>query len=60
MLIRALSVLKSTKLPSANGVGHLACAKDGQPYGVPLHYAHTGNLSVGAWRTHAGRSFPRS
>ena len=43
MLVRTLSVLESTKLLSANRLGHLACAKDGQPYVVPLHYAHSDN-----------------
>ncbi|MFD2055416.1 pyridoxamine 5'-phosphate oxidase family protein [Mesorhizobium calcicola] len=43
MLIRTLSVLECTKLLTANRVGHLACAKDGQPYVVPIHYAHSDN-----------------
>ncbi|RVA66010.1 pyridoxamine 5'-phosphate oxidase family protein, partial [Mesorhizobium sp. M7A.F.Ca.CA.001.08.2.1] len=32
MLIRTLSALECTKLLTANRVGHLACAKGGQPY----------------------------
>ncbi|TIU55065.1 MAG: pyridoxamine 5'-phosphate oxidase family protein, partial [Mesorhizobium sp.] len=40
MLIRTLSALECTKLLTANRLGHLACAKDGQPYVVPLYYAH--------------------
>lgn len=41
MLIRTLSVLECTKLLGANRVARLACAKDGQPYVVPLHYAYS-------------------
>ena len=43
MLIRTLSTLECTKLLAANRVGHLACAKEGQPYIVPLYYAHSDN-----------------
>lgn len=43
MLIRTLSTLECTKILTANRVGHLACAKDGQPYIVPLYYAHADN-----------------
>ncbi|MER9890720.1 pyridoxamine 5'-phosphate oxidase family protein [Mesorhizobium sp. M0119] len=43
MLIRTLSALECTKLLTANRVGHLACAKDGQPYVVPFYYAHADN-----------------
>ncbi|RWA63157.1 pyridoxamine 5'-phosphate oxidase family protein [Mesorhizobium sp.] len=43
MLVRTLSTLECTKLLTANRVGHLACAKDGQPYVVPLYYAHADN-----------------
>ena len=43
MQIRTLSALECTKLLTANRVGRLACAKDGQPYVVPLHYAHADN-----------------
>ena len=41
MQIRTLSVLECTKILMANRVGRLACAKDGQPYVVPLYYAHS-------------------
>lgn len=41
MLIRTLSVLECTRLLGANRVARLACAKDGQPYVVPLHYAYS-------------------
>jgi len=40
MLVRTLSALECTKILTANRVGRLACAKDGQPYVVPFHYAH--------------------
>lgn len=43
MLVRTLSTLECTKLLTANRVGHLACAKDGQPYIVPFYYAHADN-----------------
>ncbi|AZN98897.1 pyridoxamine 5'-phosphate oxidase family protein [Mesorhizobium sp. M9A.F.Ca.ET.002.03.1.2] len=43
MLIRTLSALECTKLLAANRVGHLACAKDGQPYVVCVNYAHADN-----------------
>lgn len=43
MLIRTLSTLECTKLLTANRLGRLACAKDGQPYLVPLYYAHADN-----------------
>lgn len=41
MLVRTLSALECTKILTANRVGRLACAKDGQPYVVPLYYAHS-------------------
>lgn len=41
MLVRTLSTLECTKLLTANRVGHLACAKDGQPYVVPFYYMRT-------------------
>ncbi len=43
MHIRTLSTLECTELLTANRVGHLACAKDGQPYVVPFYYAHADN-----------------
>ncbi|MBZ9725881.1 pyridoxamine 5'-phosphate oxidase family protein [Mesorhizobium sp. CO1-1-11] len=43
MLVRTLSTLECTKLLTANRIGHLACARDGQPYIVPLYYAHADN-----------------
>lgn len=43
MKIRTLSTLECTKLLTANRIGRLACAKDGQPYIVPFYYAHADN-----------------
>ncbi|RUU54547.1 pyridoxamine 5'-phosphate oxidase family protein [Mesorhizobium sp. M2C.T.Ca.TU.002.02.1.1] len=43
MRIRTLSTLECTKLLMTHRVGHLACAKDGQPYIVPFHYAYADN-----------------
>ncbi|TGQ35575.1 MULTISPECIES: pyridoxamine 5'-phosphate oxidase family protein [unclassified Mesorhizobium] len=43
MLVRTLSNLECTKLLAANRVGHLACAKDGQPYVVCFNYAYADN-----------------
>ncbi len=43
MNVRILSNLECTRLLAANRVGHLACAKDGQPYVVCFNYAHADN-----------------
>jgi len=43
MQIRTLSTLECTKTLTANRVGRLACARDGQPYVVPFYYAHADN-----------------
>lgn len=43
MLVRTLSTLECTKILTANRVGRLACAKDGQPYIVPIYCAHADN-----------------
>jgi len=43
MHIRTLSALECTKVLTANRVARLACAKDGQPYVVPVHYAYADN-----------------
>ncbi len=40
MQVNSLTTLECTKLLSANRVAHLACARDGMPYVVPLHYAY--------------------
>ena len=43
MQIRTLSALECAKMLTANRVARLACAKDGQPYVVPVHYAYADN-----------------
>lgn len=43
MIVHTMSMLECTKLLTMNRLGHLACAKDGQPYVVPLHYAYADN-----------------
>ena len=43
MPVHTLSALECTKVLTANRVARLACAKDGQPYGVPVHYAYADN-----------------
>lgn len=40
MHVRSLSTLECTKLLSASRLAHLACAKDGKPYVVPLYFAY--------------------
>lgn len=40
MLIRALSVLECTKIVAVRRVVRLACARDGQPYVVPIYLAY--------------------
>ncbi|RWA68028.1 pyridoxamine 5'-phosphate oxidase family protein [Mesorhizobium sp.] len=40
MIIRTLSTLECTRLLAMHRVAHLACAKDGQPYVVPVNYAY--------------------
>jgi nitroimidazol reductase NimA-like FMN-containing flavoprotein (pyridoxamine 5'-phosphate oxidase superfamily) len=43
MWLRDLSALECAKLLEASRVGRLACAKDGQPYVVPIYYAYKDN-----------------
>jgi nitroimidazol reductase NimA-like FMN-containing flavoprotein (pyridoxamine 5'-phosphate oxidase superfamily) len=43
MQIRSLSTLECTKLLTANRLGRLACARDNQPYVVPIHFAYSEN-----------------
>ena len=44
MLIRNLTVLECTKFLDANRFGHIGCAtSDGQPYIVPIYFAHADN-----------------
>ena len=43
MQILTLSTLECTKLLTANRLGRLSCAKDGQPYVVPIYFAYAQN-----------------
>ncbi|MBR2691025.1 MAG: pyridoxamine 5'-phosphate oxidase family protein [Aquamicrobium sp.] len=43
MLIRSLSTLECTRLLTSARLGHLACAKDGIPYVVPIYFAYEHN-----------------
>jgi nitroimidazol reductase NimA-like FMN-containing flavoprotein (pyridoxamine 5'-phosphate oxidase superfamily) len=40
MHIRPLNTLECTKLLSAGRLAHLACARDGEPYVVPIYFAY--------------------
>ena len=40
MIIRNLTDAECTEVLASNRLGHLACARDGQPYVVPIHYAY--------------------
>jgi nitroimidazol reductase NimA-like FMN-containing flavoprotein (pyridoxamine 5'-phosphate oxidase superfamily) len=44
MMIRDLTILECTKFLDANRFGHLSCASNaGQPYVVPIYFAHADN-----------------
>lgn len=43
MIVQTLSTRECTTLLTTNRVARLACAKDGQPYVVPIHYAYSDN-----------------
>lgn len=43
MFIHSMSALECTKVLSANRLGRLACSREGQPYVVPIYFAHEGN-----------------
>ena len=43
MRIFSLTTLECTKLLTASRLGHLACAKDGHPYVVPIYFAYSDN-----------------
>ena len=43
MIIRTLSTPECTAVLGANRLARLACAKDGRPYVVPIHYAYDHN-----------------
>ncbi|RWB32414.1 MAG: pyridoxamine 5'-phosphate oxidase family protein [Mesorhizobium sp.] len=40
MIVRTLSILECTTLLAMHRLAHLACAKNGQPYVVPIYYAY--------------------
>jgi len=40
MLIRSLSLQECTELLTASRLGRLACARDGHPYVVPIHFIY--------------------
>lgn len=40
MIVRTLSTLECTTLLTKNRLGRLACARNGQPYVVPICYAY--------------------
>ncbi len=40
MHVRSLSNLECTRLLSDSRLAHLACAKDGKPYVVPIYFAY--------------------
>lgn len=43
MLVQSLSELECIKVLTAARLGRLACAKDGQPYVVPIYFAYAEN-----------------
>lgn len=40
MIVRSLTEAECTEVLNENRLGRLACARDGQPYVVPIYYAH--------------------
>lgn len=47
MIIRSLTDAECAEVLAGNRLGHLACARDKQPYVVPIHYAYAdGHLYV--------------
>jgi nitroimidazol reductase NimA-like FMN-containing flavoprotein (pyridoxamine 5'-phosphate oxidase superfamily) len=47
MIVRTLSTTECTKLLTENRLARLACARDGQPYVVPIYYAYADNHLYG-------------
>jgi nitroimidazol reductase NimA-like FMN-containing flavoprotein (pyridoxamine 5'-phosphate oxidase superfamily) len=43
MIVQTLSTLECTKLLANNRLARLACARNSQPYVVPIYYAYTNN-----------------
>jgi uncharacterized protein len=46
MLIHDLAFDECVQLLQRNAVGHLGCAKDGEPYVVPIHYSFDAERQV--------------
>lgn len=47
MIVREMSEQESAALVAGNRLGRLACAHDGQPYVVPIHYAFSEHFLYG-------------
>ena len=43
MWVRTLSTAECAAILTENRLGRLACAKDGQPYVVPIHFVYSAN-----------------
>lgn len=43
MYVRSLNTLECIALLGANRLAHLACARDGKPYVVPIYFAYADN-----------------
>jgi len=43
MRVRTMSTLECTSLLTENRLGRLACAKDNQPYVVPIYFVYSAN-----------------
>jgi nitroimidazol reductase NimA-like FMN-containing flavoprotein (pyridoxamine 5'-phosphate oxidase superfamily) len=43
MLVKAMTTFECVKLLDAHRLCRLACVKDGQPYVVPIYFAHAAN-----------------
>ena len=65
MLIRDLAFDECVQVLRRNSICHLACAKDGQPYVVPIHYSFDAEqhtiylLSTGGQKVEWMRANPR-
>lgn len=47
MWIRSLGMSECLRVLAENRLGHLACANDGMPYVVPIHYAYADDYIYG-------------
>lgn len=43
MEMRTLTAVECTKVLERNHIAHLGCARDGQPYVVPVYYCYSAN-----------------